>query len=194
MFTWTELFIFSLLHLQLVASDALRVCVVLDAGYEMLVDPAATPSEVQSDSELQGFMTDMRSIVLKEQLGLNYTITVSNSYPEGMVGARRGDCDLAWTAWFMFGSRERCHPDPISCRSLGELTTPLPSDLTPWRCCVDYSPPFMLTGEDGAEADPSPPSPRTPAHAPQPTRPNPPNPDIANLCPKLIATHRAWPP
>ena len=130
------------------SASPLRVCVILDAGFEMLVDSTMPLSDVTTEADLRGYSSNLRKHVLSERIGVNYTLHAFASYGRMMVATRMGDCDVAWAPYFAFASREACTPDPHSCRALseiGELATTAIADLTPYRCCVDFSQPFSNT-------------------------------------------------
>jgi len=128
----------------------LRVCVTLDSGFDMLVDPSMPIANVTRESQLYGFNVDARLYIIPTALSSknsSYELRVLGSYGELMVATRRDECDVGWATYFYTGNRDRCGRtvrDLDTCRPLEELT--IDSSWTPWRCCVDFSPPFMTYG------------------------------------------------
>ena len=138
-----------LLLLETSSSSQLRVCITLDSGFDMLLDASMPIADVSREDELYGFNVDARSHILPAVLGSNssYSLRVLDSYGELMVAARRDECDVAWAAFFHTSTRDRCGATVTtanSCRPLSEWTASSP--WTPWRCCVDFSPPFLAYG------------------------------------------------
>ena len=137
-------------QLSFAAATRLQVCVTLDSGFDMLVDPSMPIASVSREVELYGFNMDARRHIFKQVMppGNNtYDLRVLASYGELNVATRRGECDLGWAAFFYTADRDRCGAAVIeadTCRALSEWTPD--SEWTPWRCCVDFSPPFMTYG------------------------------------------------
>ena len=140
------------LFLHIALSAVTRVCVTLDSGFEMLNDPTIPIDEVSHECQLHGFNVEARLTLLPMVLQTStYQLRVLGSYGELMVATRRGECDVGWAAYFHTSNRDQCGDtvlDVITCRPLSELNASQ-LDSTgwgPWRCCVDFSPPFTTYG------------------------------------------------
>ena len=127
----------------------LRVCTVLDSGFDELKPnyAALTETEVTSDDQLQGFDVDARKYLLGRN-PVNYSVRLYPTYGALHVAVRSKACDVGWSAFFMTGQRESC--DAPSCKSLSQLAAEKEKDpdvdLSPWRCCIDYVSPFHKFG------------------------------------------------
>ena len=102
--------------------DGLRVCATLDSGFDMLVDQTMDISAVTSESQLEGYHSDMREQILTLKLNLTYELAVLPSYGQVMVETRKGTCDVGWASFFYMGNRDRCFPDPNTCRDISLYT------------------------------------------------------------------------
>ena len=150
-----ELNMLAALSLTLLAPHAsgLRVCTTLDKGFDMLLEPATPISDVTADEQLFGFNVDLRKAVLTNMLNISYELVVMPSYGEVMVEVRAGHCDVGWAAFFIYGSRDRCVENADTCKPMHALDAARAAvapdgsfSWTPWRCCVDFSPPFLTYG------------------------------------------------
>ena len=144
----SRIIVITLVAPLLLICSATRVCVTLDSGFDMLLDPTMPIAGVTRESQLSGFNVDARLHILPSILSnTSYELRVLGSYGELMVATRRDECDVAWAAYFQTANRDRCG-DTVqnrdTCRPLSEWTES--SSWTPWRCCVDFSPPFMTYG------------------------------------------------
>ena len=131
------------------ANEAVRVCITLDQGFDNLADPSMAPEAVTNNLQLRGFNTDGREYVLTQRLGLNYTVRVFSTYATLQVAVRLGDeCDMGFSAFFIIASRDKCVTDAQTCRPLAELpaSSVAEGDLTPYRCCIDYSTSYIHYG------------------------------------------------
>lgn len=144
--------------------EALRVCTVLDAGFDELTKESEGMSiaDITSDSSLQGFGVEARRAVLTGN-GLNYTMRVYSSYAAVHIAVRARECDIAWVALFVTGSRNRCYlrvmhssTGSAECQDMSLLPQDQEGvDLTPWRCCIDYLAPFHMFGNAVMYSSPS---------------------------------------
>ena len=130
-------------------ANGLRVCTTLDKGFDMLLEGSSTTQI--SDDQLFGFNVDLRKAVLTDMLNISYDLVVMPSYGEVMVETRAGRCDVGWAAFFIYGSRDRCVENSDTCKPMESLdaaraAAPDGFSWTPWRCCVDFSPPFLTYG------------------------------------------------
>ena len=122
---------------SLAAASSLRVCVVIEPGFDFLKDDSVEASAVTSDAQMDGFNADVRNLVLTLRLGWQYEIAVMPSWGEMNVRTRTGDCDIGWAPFYVVGDRDRCAPDANSCQPASSIDYSAP--LTKWRCCIDYS-------------------------------------------------------
>ena len=78
-------------------------------SFNMLADGIDKIEDVSSDSDLIGFDVDVRNYVLKEVLGLDYTVKVVGSYGELNVRTRQvKDRDIGWAPFYQTRNREQC--------------------------------------------------------------------------------------
>jgi len=62
---------------------------------------------------------------------------VVDAWSHIQVYARNRECDVGWAANYVYGARERCTPDPVSCRPEAEISNA--TDMSAYRCCIDFS-------------------------------------------------------
>lgn len=130
----------ALLSALLQQNDALHVCVVLEAGFDMLADGVADPTAVSSNAQLEGFNADVRTGVLNGVLGYDFTVTAYTSWAELNVRTRSGECDVGWAAFYLAGARDRCMINNDGCKDLSTLDWTSPDlQLSSYRCCIDFS-------------------------------------------------------
>ena len=117
----------------------LKVCIVIDPGFDMLVDASAGSSVVTQNSQIKGFNAEVRKEVLETVLNYNYSVKVYDSWAEVNVRVRAQDCDIGWAAYYVRGDRDRCVPTSAgSCKPVSQVDFGA-ADLSPFRCCVDFS-------------------------------------------------------
>ena len=136
-----------LLHESSSSGDALKVCTTEEYGFNMLRS-GVQREDVVSDTQLKGFDVDLRRRALG---GVNYTLSMLDSYGEVHVRTRAGDCDIGWVQFFQTASRARCVYNAETCRDLNATTvddmlsqakSEGVNDTTLWepfRCCADFS-------------------------------------------------------
>jgi ABC-type amino acid transport substrate-binding protein len=114
---------------------ALKVCAVLEPGFDMIIS-GTDANSITSDIDLRGYNVDVRKYIFGN-LGVSYDLSVVESWSAAHVGARTGECDIGWAAFYLYGNRDRCIPNNETCRPESEIAAA--ADLTPFRCCTDFS-------------------------------------------------------
>ena len=130
-----------LLLFLLRSSLALRICVVLEPGFDMLLRDADA-AVVTSDAQLSGFNVDVRRAVLGSALNVVYSVRVLESWEVMQSYTRIGECDIAWGANYVLGNRERCDVNTTTCRPATDISTASDLsayDLSLYTCCLDFS-------------------------------------------------------
>ena len=119
-----------LLLSSLASTQPLRICTVIEAGFDMLI-AGADAASVTSDASLAGYNVEVRRAVLS---GHPYTVRIIDSWSRMQSLARTNECDIGWAANYVYGSRDRC---TAACLPESGIAAAL--DMSPYRCCLDFS-------------------------------------------------------
>ena len=120
-------------------ATALRICTILEYGFDMLRPGVSSAATVVSDAQLLGYNVDVRTRVMGN-LGMNYTVTVLPTYGELHVRTRAGECDIGWAWYYWRADRLRCGYNAQTCLPLNAATVAgTVVSWEPYRCCTDLT-------------------------------------------------------